>query len=145
MPSMPSAPSYAERSHLRESACLPAQPAQGAPATTAYQTACALQDSLCNDTLSHMLLFLCALTSQRVKGVFTAGEGHHLRCSVSIPGATIPHTPAARGIQAGVRVQQDALTDLLSAALPWGMRQPEMQFTGAQEEIDGVKLSFQVC
>ncbi len=56
----------------------------------------------------------------------------------------MPHTPAARGIQTGTCIQQAALTDLLSAALPSGMLQQGMQFSGVQEEVDGVKLSFQV-
>jgi len=67
-----------------------------------------------------------------------------LCCSMCIRGVPVPHTPAARGIQAGIRIQRETLTDLLSAALPRGMLQPEMQFTGAQEEVNGVKLSFPV-
>ena len=62
-----------------------------------------------------------------------------------IRGAPLPHTPAARGIQEGTRIQQSNLTDLLSAALPPGMLQSAKQFLGVQEEVDGVKLSFQVC
>ena len=60
-------------------------------------------------------------------------------------GAPLPHTPAARGIQAGTRIQRAAFTDLLTAALPPGMLQPEMLFSAVHEEIDGVRLSFQVC
>ena len=67
-----------------------------------------------------------------------------IACSVAIRGAPLPHTPAARGIQAGARVRRAALTDLISAALPRGMLQPEMHFVGVKEEVNGVKLSFQV-
>lgn len=41
-------------------------------------------------------------------------------------------------------MQRAALTDLISAALPRGMLQPEMHFVGVKEEVNGVKLSFQV-
>ena len=65
--------------------------------------------------------------------------------SLCIRGAPLPHTPAARGIQAGTRIDDAALTDLLSAALPSGMLEPDLQFSHVLEEVDGVRLSFQVC
>ena len=65
-------------------------------------------------------------------------------CRTSISGAKIPHTPSARGIHADVRIQRDAMTDILAAPLPRGMLQPEMQFTGVKEEVNGVRLKLQV-
>ena len=59
-------------------------------------------------------------------------------------GARIPHTPSARGIHADVHIRHDAMTDILAAPLPRGMLQPEMQFMGVKEEVNGVRLKFQV-
>ena len=59
-------------------------------------------------------------------------------------GPKISHTPSARGIHADVRIQRHAMADLLAEPLPRGMLQPEMQFTGVKEEVNGVRLRFQV-
>ncbi|CAL5227793.1 g10815 [Coccomyxa viridis] len=89
-----------------------------------------------------------AISPQLCRAVISAGQPLQSTpdsTGMCIRGAPLPHTPAARGIQAGARIQQAALTDLLSAALPSGMLQQGMHFSGVQEEVDGVKLSFQAA